>query len=587
VLGLVPLVFHSLGGRLGEPAADDWDFVTYALFRPFSFFDGGGSSAFWRPLTHQVYYRLIAPMLPMHAGVVPAVHGVLLLLITLVLYRMLRPRMPGAWAACAATFPLLAESTRMALQWPGLGIELAFTLFTVLAFHEARRGRLPTALLALLAALLSKEVAVVGALALPWVARPAAGATRRRWAIATAALTAAWAIAYLLVRRAHDLRLPHGFEAETEAAHASIVSRYAWTLLQAMRATMSLPAVHVARETTAFVALAALLGWAAWIHRRDASARRRLRDVAPLVGAGLAWFALTLAPLVVVYPMWMPHRVLIAAIGLGLALTLFLASAWPALAAALLVIRLGLFAMSPGPPSQVAMTPPTTGAFLDFAKLARLQLLMRDTREALAARYPTLPHGALIATLHAPHFALYAYGGNQALQVWYRDTTLHWARYDDLRLHPELEPVTILDFEAPERPQLRFVSPEAMRHYIAGEALTDAQNWSAALAELQRADSLQPDSGAHAFRSRVAGRRAFALLGLRQPRNAVREAFRSLALWRDCAEARYTLASAFAFTGIYGEANRQLDTLFELYPNDRSARTLRDTLVAWGKRPRR
>src|SRR6476646_6082249 len=50
VLALVPLVIKSLGGALGEPVADDWDFVAHALFRPFSFFDGGGSSAFWRPI---------------------------------------------------------------------------------------------------------------------------------------------------------------------------------------------------------------------------------------------------------------------------------------------------------------------------------------------------------------------------------------------------------------------------------------------------------------------------------------------------------------------------------------------------------
>src|SRR5262249_18336206 len=53
VLGVIPLIVRAWGAPLGEPVAEDFDFLHYALFQRFSPFDGGGSSSFWRPLAHQ------------------------------------------------------------------------------------------------------------------------------------------------------------------------------------------------------------------------------------------------------------------------------------------------------------------------------------------------------------------------------------------------------------------------------------------------------------------------------------------------------------------------------------------------------
>ncbi|MBI1797415.1 MAG: hypothetical protein HYR74_10235 [Candidatus Eisenbacteria bacterium] len=592
----MPLVLHSRGGALGEPAADDWDFITYARAGRFSFWDGGGSSAFWRPLPHQIYYGLISPLLPAHAWVVPVVHGAMLVVIALLIFRAARLRLPDGWAAAVATFPLFAEAARMALQWPCLSVELSFLLFTALALHEAAFDRLPTALLALLAALLSKEVAVVTALALPWLPRasaaPGAGARRAiasarlRWIAATAVVTLVWAAAYIVIRRAHGYHLPHGFETERATIGMPWPVRYGWAVANASRVAFSLPVEHARLAPVAIGTLALLLGAAAWTYARDDAARRRLAALAPVAIAGVVWFATTLAPLVVVYPMWMPHRALVASLGLGLALVVVLGAARPALIAALVVARLALFAASPALPARVTMSAPETGAFLDAVKLARLQRLMRDTRLALAARFPALPHGARVAMLHPPISTEYAFGGSQAIDVWYRDPTLRWARYDDLRIHPDWTPAAVVDFEANETPQIRFVAPEAMRHYIAGEALTVRDDWDACLRAMARADSAQADSGARAFVSRVAGRRAFALLRLGRSNEAEREALRSLALWSDCSDARFTLASSFAVAGRHREANLELDTLFSLYPNDRSGRALRDTIAAWERRGR-
>src|SRR5262249_17022115 len=154
------------------PTADDWDFVDRALLSGrHSLLDGGGSTAFWRPIPHQIYYGLCSSLMLSHPLVVAALHAALLAAVALLAYRAARPRRPGPPAAVVASFPLLAESTRAVFAWPCHIVELSFLLFSVLALHEAAFRRLPSALIALLAALLSKEVAVVTAALLPWVPR--------------------------------------------------------------------------------------------------------------------------------------------------------------------------------------------------------------------------------------------------------------------------------------------------------------------------------------------------------------------------------------------------------------------------------
>jgi len=66
-------------------------------------------------------------------------------------YRALRVAWPGPLAAAAASFPLLAESTRTIAGWPTQFVDLGLYLFSALALHEASRRRLPTTLAALLA----------------------------------------------------------------------------------------------------------------------------------------------------------------------------------------------------------------------------------------------------------------------------------------------------------------------------------------------------------------------------------------------------------------------------------------------------
>jgi hypothetical protein len=288
-----------------------------------------------------------------------------------------------------------------------------------------------------------------------------------------------------------------------------------------------------------------------------------------------------------IYPIWSPQRVVFSGIGAGVAMSATLGAAHPALLAILVTLRLALFSLSPGPPAQVTVLPPATGSFVDFERLTRLQRFMAETRGLLRSRFPSLPHGARVGLLHPPIMSTYAFGGDKALQIWYRDTSLRWLRYDRFREHPEWELSAIVEFEQAGHPQLVLVSPASMRHYLVAGRLTQREAWQAALDELALADSIQTERGARAYLGRVAGRRALCWFGLERLPEAEREARRGLALWPDGGDARYVLAAVMAFTGRRPQAGAQLDTLLKLYPNGRSALALRDSLRGWaGQKPR-
>jgi tetratricopeptide (TPR) repeat protein len=510
-----------------------------------------------------------------------------------------------------ASFPLIAESSRALIAWPSHMVELSFLLFSALALHEAAFRRLPGAVLALFAALLCKEVAVVTALMLPWVPRlagttstappaPPLAAARRgrqvagrpgsrrgtaggrlRWVLWVTVVTVVWGIAYLAVRRAHDLHLPHDLEIAPGTVGTSWLGRYRWALVNSFRASFSLPVVRSPWEPLAWGGLLAVLAAAVWRFAARPDSRGRLVPALPLVAAGLLWFAAAVAPLTVVYPFWMPHRSAVASLGLAVALAATLGAARPALLAALVGLRLALFAASPGPPARIAPLPPGSGAFLDFAKLARLQRLMVETGGLLQSRFPTLPPGARVGLLHPPIMTEYAFGGSRALQAWYRDTTLRWLRYEEFRTRPEMELAAVLLYQSDRTPQMMLVEPAAVRHYLLAQRRSQREHWGAALAHLAAADSLQGDTSARVFAGRVAGRRAFCWLGLGRAAQAEREARRALDLWPESSDARFVLASVLALSGRSPEAQAQLDTLLRLYPEDRSARLLQDSLRVW------
>ena len=575
LLAVVPLVAHAWGAPLGEPVAEDFDFLYHQLFSPrHTLLDGGGSMSFWRPLAHQVYYQALGSWIVDHPAAVAALHTVALALATLLLYRALRRVWPGPWAALAASFPLLSESTRAVISWPSQSTDLGVWLFTALAVHEAAARRLATTLLSLLAALLCKEVAVIAALLIPWMPGlgPPDRRTRMRWTAATLGLVAVWAAAYAWVRHHAGLSLPHGLENELPKGAASVLTRLQWAWSNTTKALFSLPAVYEPRADVLGFAGVLLVLFAAGAFAFDRRARARLREALPWVLWGGFWFCSAAASLVVIYPFWVPARSIYGSLGFGVMWAAVLGAAGPLFLAGILVLRLAAFAMSPGPPRSISDLPPSTGAFMDFEHLSRLQRLMREARSALKTRYPRLPAGAEVGQAYMPRFAQYAFGGSRGLQVWYRDSSLRWVRMEDFLRDPKRGLSTIVEFEPPPR-QIALLSPEALRCQIRAKELLDRQAWRDALVELDRADSIAA-SGAARFRATEGATRAMALVGLGQNEAAEREALRAIALWPAHPAAHAVLGFLRYKQNRLKEAQAELVHALGANPNDPAARAL-------------
>lgn len=581
---LAPL--GALGTPMGEPFADDFDYLRYSLLETeHSFFGGGGSVLYWRPLTRQVYFGLLGPAMVTQPWVVALAHSLVLALSALLLYRAWRPRTSGPWAATAASFPFVLETTRMLVVWPSHAQDLGALLFACLAIHEASRNRLPTALIAMLGALLSKETAALMVPLIPFlpVLPEPTRARRTRWLLATAALGVAWAVAYKLVER-HAHLLPFAALTPTEGLGTSWLRRFTWTLEHAARDAFSLGLLEPRWALACGLAVAALgaamlLGL---LTRPDA--RTRLMGRLGFLAWGLAWFALTLVPVADLYPAWGTHRSVIPALGLGLAIAAVVDAVHPVLLAALIAVRLAAFALSPGAPAMVNVDAQDTGTVYDFPRLARLQRFVHDTRVSLQRAHPTLAKGALLGRHALPRMTEYAFSEGKAFQVWYRDTSIRWVRFEDFRANPALPLAAILEYQPHRKPQISLVNVDAMRALLRASDVLKAGRFAEGLHELARADSLEHDPRNAVFLAIVAGKRAVTLGNLGDREGAAEWARRALAHYPQDADARVVLASLLLDANRVAEAAAQVDTQLVYYPRDTGALALRDSIRARGGR---
>ena len=507
VAAVLVLVARAWGAPLGEPVAEDFDFLQRALFGPFTLLDGGGSTVFWRPISHQLYYLACARLMLGAPAVLAGLHVGVLALATLLLYRAFATARPGLRAAIVATAPLFSESTRMMIAWPSDFVDLGVWLFVALAAHETARRRMPSALVALGAALLCKEVAVIAAVLLPLLPGigPRDDRARLRWLAAFVALVAVWGIAYLAVRQHAHLSLPHHLE--QTLATATWWDRLGWALANSLRAAVSLPPAEAAYDRAVGSLLALLLFLGAAIALRSGTQRSRWRAARPWVLWGVAWFLASSAALIVVYPYWSPVRAAFGALGLVVVAAEIAWMIHPALLVGLVVVRLVAFAFAPAPPTRIAWVAPATGAFVDFERLTRLQHLMRSTRLALMARVPRATPGMRIGTTSPPQSAEYAFGGSHAIRAWYRDPTLEWVPFERVRAHPDSGLAAIVEFE-PDGPRpVAIVETQAMRAYLSALERARAGDPRVARELLDRAAALQLDDAALVFRKRVARER--------------------------------------------------------------------------------
>lgn len=569
------LLARSLRAPLGEPVADDFDHLHHVLFAgSWSWFDGGGSASFWRPLAYQGWYGVWHEVILTHPTVLAGVHLLLLAIATVLLYDLARDRLTGAGAALVATFPLGLEAARALLTVPVHIVDLGLVVASVVAWWAAARGRFVTALVALLAALSCKETAVVTAALLPWLARGMPHAPRRRWFVGAWSLALAWAVAYLTVRRGMAMALPHGLEAGLSPVMFVELDRWSWAITGTWRALMSLPMTSVAWEGAVVGATMLIVSLAALRFSTDAAARAQLVRVRGLVIAGLAWTVLATVTLLPVYPVWSPERIVYTSVGAAVACGALLAAAHPALLAMLVVLRLTTFLLAPGAPVTVARAAPERGAFVDFERLARLQRLAREVRIALAREYPTLPHGARIAWVHPPHGTDYALG-DRALQVWRRDPTLRWVRWTSLDQAGAHALAGALEFREGATPPIRRVEPRALEALFAATRLQREGRLAEGLEQLRLADSLQTDREAYHLRGRIVGYEAWLLGQLERLPEAEARAHEALRLSDQEAEAHLTLAAVLQTRGEWEASLAQIDSVLTWYPGFGKALNLR------------
>jgi tetratricopeptide (TPR) repeat protein len=323
------------------------------------------------------------------------------------------------------------------------------------------------------------------------------------------------------------------------------------------------------------VALVVLV--AAFLVVNRAKARQRWLIGLPWIAWGLAWFLAQAALLTQVYPLWGPFRATSGAWGLGIALVATTWAAAPALLTALVALRLLALVLSAGAP---ALVHEAGESAFDYASLARLSRFTHETREALTTARPTLPAHGTVAWRHRPLMAQHAFAQGQALQVWYRDTTLRWISWEDVQRDFAQSPDVVLEFEPDQSRQIVVLDSAAVNAYQVGDRALSAEAYELALLQLGRADSLQGDRQARVFLAAIAGKRALCQLALGEAETARREAEQSLASWRDGSDARYVLAVMAISEGRLEEARRQLDSLLARYPYDVSGRAMLDTVRA-------
>ena len=90
---LTPLLLLLLvGSHMGEPVADDYDFLHHLNLSSWSWLDGGGANNYWRPLARQAYYTVFGSWMMRLPWAVALVHAAVSCVAAAFLYRAFRPR---------------------------------------------------------------------------------------------------------------------------------------------------------------------------------------------------------------------------------------------------------------------------------------------------------------------------------------------------------------------------------------------------------------------------------------------------------------------------------------------------------------
>ena len=502
LLALAPLALLPWVTRrapAGTPVADDYDFLFWLRFhRPVGLFDAMGGGPYWRPLSRQLYYAVLAPVMFRAPWVVAGAHLVLLALLANALWRIARRAMSAPLAAAVASFPLLSRPVRTLYVWPSGGEPLLALVGVALALDAALSRRRGLACVAVLATALSYEqgLLVVPLLGIVLLVRRE---PLRPWLAPMLACSAAWAVGTLLAARAHAGVLGGAWFAAGAASRSATILPDAWA--QVRDGFASQLGLGDVRDATfvplAFAYAAAGAVTLALFARRPA--RGRVSRELPLVAGGAAWFVVSMAVAALGSPGWYPWRTMLPGLGLGVAVVALLAAADPGLVAAVVAVRLvALLAARPVPPGVEGPLPRANSRHA-FVRVARLQRVVDSARRTLLARHPSLPRGAAVRYWALPEMTAWGFDGAKAVRVWYGDSTLTW----DWLAYPAAPHDVVLAFDPDSANPAVEIAPASLAAFAAARAEMAAGAPRPADSLYAEAAAAQP-AGADAYRCALA-----------------------------------------------------------------------------------
>jgi tetratricopeptide (TPR) repeat protein len=438
-IGLAALALAlALGLLYREPLragflSDDYAFLEPPGSRPWAatLAEPGAIGNYYRPLSRQLWFGLLAPGVGGHPALFHAAGFALFLAALALLADLLLALLPAAGALAGTLYFALLPFQRVNLTWVSCAQDLLALVGSLATLALFRRGRRGLALVAALAAMASKE----SALALPvaifawsaWVERrPTLEALRR--AAPFAALAAVWGAVALRVAllapgsRLHPLSLG-GYDAAL--AHG------AQSLLGLEHPAGFARALFARGPDPAALALAALVTLA--LPARPATPAPF--DPRPALRLGLAWFAAFALLIGPVAGIWSGYFYTVAAVGgavlVGLAARRLGRAGFLALAALLFWWHAG---GSGTRAFAVADDPWVWTSHVPAAYLERAERLTRALSANLVALEPAPPRGARFYFATLPPNAGFQTGNGALVRALYRNPSLasyFFSQYSD------------------------------------------------------------------------------------------------------------------------------------------------------------
>lgn len=575
--GLICL--QLLGAPVGEPVADDLTFLAAQLRGETDLLSGGGSRSFWRPIPHQIYYGLLSGPLLRQPIVAAMVNAVTLLLLGLAAGLLASRFMPRPAASVVAFCAIAHEYSRAMIAWPSHFVELSMLLSVACAALAASRGHFGWFMVASAIALLCKETSVLYLTALfigRWWLNGAESRQPRRLAL-FASLLAAWGLLYRSVATRHAMHPPDSIATEPGAVLSTMVERTGWSLRRVFEFISGDDSAGTTRATIVATLLASLtlIGVILALFRRRKAAGA---VPSPLVPMAVVVGLLGTLALLPTYPIWAPHRAYVPYIAILMIAVAGLARVhkW----APLLLVAgsiASILVATPGPRS-IGVLPPTTGRFIDYPRLVRLQRFMRSARQLLRTEAPALAPGSLLAQRNFPVALSYALSGDDAIRVWYRDSTLRWIGVDALATSHEPQLAGVVDFSPDRGGTLSFVPAEVYRDYAIAVEQLRRSLVSEACEGLSRTIRWSADHSRDSFGASALYWRAVALVRMDRAAEALNDASLAARASLVEADARFLRALILADMGQIAEARAECRALLAADPGHAEARSLLDSL---------